>query len=133
MKSSLNSEEEDLTRQPDGQLRFQCVCAFDELKEGCGKRFIIDDVEVALFKVKGKIYALSNICPHQHTTLIYDGFIEEGCVVCPVHGWTFSLETGKTPSENSGLDRYDVRIIDNQVYVKVYKKNLPAGQAGWNW
>jgi len=126
MKSSLPSEEKDLTRLPDGQVGFQRVCSFDELKEERGKRFIIDDVEVALFKVKGKIYALSNICPHQHTTLIYDVFIEDGCVVCPVHGWMFNLETGKTPSENSGLDRYDVRIIDNQVYVKVYKKN-------WNW
>ena len=103
---------------------FTKVCSLNELSEQYGKRFIIDDVEIALFKVDGKIHALNNICPHQHTALIYDGFIEDGCVVCPVHGWKFNLDTGMMPSKASGIDAYPVEIWDGQIYVKVKKKEL---------
>jgi NAD(P)H-dependent nitrite reductase small subunit len=95
------------------------LCPVDDLKEKSGKRFIIGNTEIAIFKVDGKIYALSNICPHQHTALIYDGFIEDDCVVCPVHGWIFELQTGKLKTGGKGLDSYEVNVVDNMIYVKV--------------
>ena len=101
---------------------YKYVCHLNQLKDREGKRFIIDDIEIALFKVEGEIFALSNICPHQHNTLIYDGFVEDEYVVCPAHGWMFNLKTGKTPSGTSGLDSYDVKIIDDNIYVKAYQK-----------
>ncbi len=100
------------------------VCRVNDLVNNSGKRFIVDDVDIALFKVEEKIYALSNICPHQHSPLIYDGFLEDGCVVCPAHGWMFSLETGKTPTGQRGLSSYDVKIENGEVFVKVFKKVL---------
>lgn len=117
MKNSADYDK----KNPDG---FTPICTFDDLKEQDGKRFIIDDVEVAVFKLEGKIYALSNICPHQHTAMIYDGFIEHGCVVCPAHGWLFDLKTGNTPAGRKGLDAYETKIINDQVFVKVVKKEL---------
>ena len=103
---------------------YQRVCKADELKEKEGKRFIIDDVDVAVYKVEGKIYAMSNLCPHQHAALIYSGFIEEGYVTCPAHGWQFNLETGKLPTGGNGLQTFPVIIEDGIVYAKVYKKEL---------
>ncbi len=103
---------------------FKRVCNIDDLKEKVGKRFFIDDVEIALFKVDGKIYALSNICPHQHTALIYDGFIEDCKVVCPAHGWEFDLKTGRMAQNRKGLDTYEVEVNDREVFVKVFKKEL---------
>ncbi len=100
------------------------LCRFDELKEGAGKRFIVEDTEVAVFKIKNEIYALSNICPHQHTALIYDGFIEDKFVVCPMHGWKFNLKTGKQPEEQRGLDSFPVIVQNDEVYVKVFKREL---------
>lgn len=100
------------------------ICRFDELKEGTGKRFIVDETEVAVFKINNEICALSNICPHQHTALIYDGFIEEEFVVCPMHGWKFNLKTGKQPAGERGLDSFPVIVQDNEVYVKVFKREL---------
>lgn len=101
---------------------FQNVCPLNQLKDCEGKRFIINDIDVAVFKVDSEVFALSNICPHQHTTSIYDGFVENGYVTCPIHGWMFNLKTGKTPSGTTGLDNYDVKIINSQVYVKAMKK-----------
>ncbi len=103
---------------------FEKICCLENLNERQGKRFIIDDIEIAVFKVDGEVFALNNVCPHQHTTVIYDGYIVNGCVVCPVHGWMFNLKTGKMPSCNAGLDSYQVKIIDNQVHIKITKKEL---------
>ena len=100
------------------------VCKVSELKESRGKRFLINDVELAVFKVNGEIYVLNNTCPHQHTTVIYDGFIEEGCVVCPAHGWMFDLKTGNQPTGAKGLESYPVKIIKDEVFVIVNKRAL---------
>lgn len=111
--------------------RFYKVCGVDELKEKEGKRFIIpssdnpdEEVEIALFKVDDEIFALSNICPHQHTALIYDGFIEDNCVICPAHGWKFELRTGNQPNGRKGLDNYQVKIEKGEVYVSAHSKKF---------
>ncbi len=100
------------------------ICKIDDLYEKQGKRFFVDDVEIAVFKVDGNIYALSNICPHQQSALIYDGFIEDCKVVCPAHGWQFNLSDGRMAKGRKGLDSYEVKIVDDNVYVKVFKKEL---------
>ena len=117
MKNSAFSEE---------LKEFTKICGLDQLTESEGKRFIIDDVEIALFKIGDDVYALENICPHQHSALIYDGFIEGEHVVCPAHGWMFNLKTGNLPSGSKGLDAYEVKISENDIYVKIIPKN-------WNW
>jgi nitrite reductase/ring-hydroxylating ferredoxin subunit len=103
---------------------FSKVCKVNDLKEKIGRRFFIDDVDVALFKVNEEVYALSNICIHQKAAIIYDGYIENNCVYCPAHGWMFDLKTGKFPNGIKGLDSYQVQIIEDNVYVKVFKKEL---------
>ncbi|MFH1196738.1 MAG: nitrite reductase small subunit NirD [bacterium] len=103
---------------------FNKVCRTSELKEKTGKRFIIDDVDVAVFNVDGKVFALSNVCPHQKAALIYDGFIEDGKIICPVHGWAFDLTNGNLGEERHGLNSYEVKIINDDVFVKVTKKEL---------
>lgn len=103
---------------------FKKICKVNALKENQGKRFIVNDVDVAVFKVKDSIYAISNICPHQHAALLYDGFVEEGKVACPAHGWEFELDTGKLVNAHAKIDTYEVKILDDDVYVKVFKKDL---------
>ena len=103
---------------------FTKVCRVSELSENQGKRFLINDVDIAVFKVNGEIFVLNNVCPHQHTSVIYDGFVEDGCVVCPAHGWMFNLKTGKQPTGARGLDTYPVKIIDDEVYAIIKAKEL---------
>jgi nitrite reductase/ring-hydroxylating ferredoxin subunit len=100
------------------------ICKIADLNEKQGKRFLINDVDIAVFKVDDEIFVLNNICPHQHTALIYDGFIEDGCVVCPAHGWMFNLKTGRQPTGARGLDSFPVKIIDDEVYALVKPKEL---------
>lgn len=115
MIKSLNQFEPD----SDG---FYDVCLFSDLREKEGKKFFINDTEIALFKIESKIYCLSNICPHQHSAIIYSGFIEDGCVVCPAHGWKFNLTDGKKESGSKGLDSFETKVVDNIIRVKVIQK-----------
>lgn len=103
---------------------YQKICAVKDLKNNEGTKFFVNNVEIAVFLVEDKIYALDNICPHQHSALIYDGFIENGCVVCPAHGWMFNLKTGRLPSGSKGLNTHPVQIIDGDVFVKVIEKKF---------
>lgn len=97
---------------------FTKLCRLSELKENEGRKFIVDETEIALIKSNGDVFALDNICPHQHAGIIYDGFVEEGCIVCPAHGWMFDLRTGCLKTGTRGLRSYEVKVIDKHVYVK---------------
>ena len=108
------------------EKEFRKICNLKDLKENVGRRFMVDDVDVAVFKVEGKVYAVSNICPHQKSPIIHDAFLEEGNIVCPAHGWEFRLEDGKQPTGRNGLDSYEVKVENDEVYVKVYEKE-------WDW
>ena len=103
---------------------FSYICKVDELKNSEGKRFYINDTDVAIFKLNDNIYAVSNICPHKQTPNIYEGFLEDNCVVCPLHGWKFSLVDGKLLTGGRGLDSYPVKVVDGKVYGKIFPKKL---------
>ena len=52
--------------------------------------------DIVVFRDTGKLYALSERCPHRGARLsqgkcLYPG---SGTISCPYHGWTFSGETG---------------------------------------
>ncbi|MFH2032230.1 MAG: Rieske (2Fe-2S) protein [Bacteroidota bacterium] len=103
---------------------FTKVAPLSRFKDRRGERFLIDDVDVAVYKIDDKFYSISNICPHQHAAIIHNGFIENGSVVCPAHGWEFDIVTGKVKSGVGGLSVYETKIIDGFLFVKVYKKEL---------
>jgi nitrite reductase/ring-hydroxylating ferredoxin subunit len=50
------------------------------------------DVVVAF--TEGEIYAMEDACNHAGASLA-EGWTEEKCIVCPMHGYVFSLESGK--------------------------------------
>lgn len=103
---------------------FEKVCKFSKLIENEGQHFKVNDIDVALFKVDGKIYALNNICPHHHANIMHDGFLEEGSVICPAHGWGFNLHDGIMKEFGAKLDSYEVKVVDEFIYVKVYGKEF---------
>ncbi|MEO6695127.1 MAG: nitrite reductase (NAD(P)H) small subunit [Ignavibacteria bacterium] len=96
------------------------ICKVTEVYSRKGQRFQLDDEnEIAIFKVGEKIYAVDNICPHNHTSQIYDGYIENMYIACPVHGFQFHLETGEQPTKmGCRLRTFEVKIVDDYVYVK---------------
>jgi nitrite reductase/ring-hydroxylating ferredoxin subunit len=65
----------------------------DEIKEGAAKLVRVNNEEIAVFKHQSKLCAMQNTCPHEGGQLSA-GWIEDGAVVCPLHGYKFDLTSG---------------------------------------
>lgn len=109
------------------EKKFQKLCKVSELSPGNSKRFILDFADVALFNVDGEYYALDNVCPHQHAAIMYDGYFEDDCIVCPAHGWKFNLKTGLKPGGGRGLEKYELEIKDGIIYIEVKSRKVFSG------
>ena len=58
--------------------------------------------ETFILKHEGNQYEVQRYCPHAMGDLS-KGRIIDGCIVCPNHGWTFSIDDGKCVSKNSSI------------------------------
>lgn len=88
------------------------------------------DHVIAVFRVDGEPCAVSNICPHQHADMLAEGVVEDGAIVCPLHGWTYDLRTGAPRFGTSALTTYDVMTIDGAIWICVPEETVP-GWASW--
>jgi nitrite reductase/ring-hydroxylating ferredoxin subunit len=97
-----------------------------------GKNFYFDEeLQVAVFVIEDTLYAVSNICPHQHLPGIADGCIDDATITCPIHGWIFSLETGRALGGNSKLKRYEIFEEDDTVWLEKPVHEEPAWMKNW--
>lgn len=75
---------------------------------------------VAVCRSGGKLYALHNICTHQHA-LLSDGYIEDGCIECPLHQGRFDLASGAPLGApvTEPVRVYPVKTENGRVYVEL--------------
>ena len=73
--------------------RFTQVAKTNDLKDGTMKEIKVQGKEVFLAKVRDKIYAADNICPHMGGKL-GQGKLEGTVVTCPRHASKFDLTDG---------------------------------------
>jgi len=100
------------------KAEFVKVARLDDLHEQRGKLVMVDGEDIALFKRNGAVYALHNVCSHQHFSKLHDGIVEGSHVTCPMHGWTYDMTTGKATNGSGKVRRFNVMIKDNDVYVQ---------------
>lgn len=76
--------------------------------------------QIALYRVRGEIYATDNVCTHEFAQLS-QGFVEDGTVECPLHAAQFDIVTGRCLAgpATRNLRTYEVRIEGEDVYVYV--------------
>lgn len=80
----------------------------------------LDGIELGLFRVAGRVFALENRCPHAGDPLS-EGSLA-GCIVtCAAHGWRFDLRTGFRPGYEDGfpIPCFPVRIEAGIVAVDI--------------
>jgi nitrite reductase (NADH) small subunit len=86
-----------------------------------GRAVTIADREIALFNLGDRFLATDNHCPHRSGPLC-DGIITGAAVVCPLHGWKISLETGavERPGGSEGCVRtYPTRVDEGVVLIEI--------------
>lgn len=91
------------------------VGKLEDIGPGQSRVIVHRDDPIAVFNVDGAFFAVSNVCPHAAGPLEH-GWIEEGRIICPWHGWSFPLSPEDPP--NDGLARYRVVVEAGQVHVE---------------
>jgi methionine sulfoxide reductase heme-binding subunit len=96
---------------------FVQVCHVNDIEENRAKMFCLDVERIAVYKTKGKLFAVNNVCKHQNGPL-GEGKIIDGCITCPWHGYQYLPQNGSSPPPfKEKVCTYDVKIIDNMVWV----------------
>jgi 3-phenylpropionate/trans-cinnamate dioxygenase ferredoxin subunit len=98
------------------------VCPLAELPPGTMKLVHAGEISVGVYNVGGELYAIEDRCSHDDGPLVEgDWEPEEAIVVCPRHGATFDIRTGKALTLPAYLpvETFPVRVDDGLVKVDV--------------
>jgi NAD(P)H-dependent nitrite reductase small subunit len=110
------------------------VCRISEIPRRRGTLVIFEeDIQIAFFNILGEIHAVSNICPHQHSPVINEGYVDlDACsVTCPLHNWAFDLRTGQVlGGGTAALKTYQIRIEGEDVLIEKPEPEIPRWMGG---
>lgn len=87
---------------------------------------------IAIFKHKGQVSAVTNVCAHQGGPL-GEGKVIDGCITCPWHGWQYRPHDGCAPPPFvEKIRTYQVRIRAGRVEVDPHAQppGTPVPPAG---
>ena len=68
---------------------------------------------------EGRFFAIEDACNHAGASL-EPGYVENACIVCPVHGYKFSLETGELLAPKGLCDSqrtFTVELLPDEIVV----------------
>ncbi|MCX6140025.1 MAG: Rieske (2Fe-2S) protein [Candidatus Kapabacteria bacterium] len=106
-----------VTKELDGKQWLR-LCRSVSVSERQGFRVEVDiEHDLALFRIDGVVRCVTNVCPHKRIALIYDGYISDGTVTCPMHGWRFDICTGANTVGGGGLRTYEVKEESGWVWL----------------
>jgi 3-phenylpropionate/trans-cinnamate dioxygenase ferredoxin subunit len=98
------------------------VVPVDELPPGSVKIVVAGSLRLGVYNLNGKLCAIEDRCSHDDGPLCegdYDP--EEGTVVCPRHGATFDICSGRplTLPAYEPVETFPVRVEDGIIKVEV--------------
>lgn len=96
---------------------FVKIATLDRLHEKKGTLVSIDGIDIVLFRRKENVYAMNNVCAHQHLSRLHQGPVNEYEVTCPMHGWTYDMRTGNSTTGQGRVSAYTVKVVENDVFI----------------
>lgn len=100
------------------ERKYLRVARMSDIGERRSKMVRVDGEEIALWRVDGKIFAINNVCAHQHAQALHQGILSGLTVMCPRHGWTYSLETGIATTGDGRIRTYAVKMVGEEIYIE---------------
>ncbi len=103
-------------------MSFQRVCALSEVPDGEALAVAVGDLELAVIRYDGQVYALTDLCSHQDYSLSAgDVDIVDGVptIECTWHGSCFDLRTGAPTNlpATEPVTTHPVRVEGDDVLV----------------
>ena len=80
----------------------------------------VDGRPIAIYRIGDAFFATHNICTHEHA-LLSDGYLEGGCIECPIHQARFDVRTGAaiTLPATEPVATYPVKVEEGRVLVEL--------------
>jgi len=102
-----------------------CASLFDlgpigQLPHEQGRCFVANERQIAVFRFRdGRVFAIDNRCPHRNGPLSegvvgIDPASGAEAVVCPLHGYKFSLRDG--------------RGLETELHARIYRAEVRGGR-----
>jgi nitrite reductase (NADH) small subunit len=84
--------------------------------------------DVALFRTEDdRIFAIDDHCPHRRGPLS-QGIVAGDTVICPLHNWVISLESGEAQGADKGcIKTHAVQVLDGLVFLSFARIARRAG------
>lgn len=104
-------------------MSFVPVARLSEIPNKRGLCVRVDGIDVGLYLVDERVYAMEDTCPHAGFPLSKGEL--EGCVItCQAHGWPFDVRTGFDPENADGfpIPCFAVSIEDGMVHVDLERR-----------
>ncbi len=101
--------------EPEGPVRVP-VGRAEDMQDGEARHVKIGKRDIAIFRVDGSFFALSNVCRHAFAPLS-DGWLEGHVVMCPWHGWRYDVRDGTTDHPDADVATYVVEVDGGEVFV----------------
>ncbi|MFM0363108.1 anthranilate 1,2-dioxygenase ferredoxin subunit AndAb [Paraburkholderia sediminicola] len=99
---------------------WQVLGALEDFTEGEPVAAVAGEKPVAVFRLGNEVFALHDLCTHGHARLS-DGFVEDGCVECPLHQGLFDIRSGapRCAPVTEAVRSYPIRIVEGKVEIHV--------------
>ncbi len=103
-------------------MAFERLCALSEVPEDGSLRVELSDIDIAVVRFEGQVYALEDRCSHADVPLS-EGDVElfggAPTIECFLHGSCFDLRTGEPTNlpATEPVDVYPVRVEGDDVHV----------------
>lgn len=97
------------------------VASKSDVAEGAVLGVRVGKKDVALYHLPGgEFCATDNVCTHEYA-LLSEGWVEKGCIECPLHAAQFDIRTGKAMSAPADVDLtvYKVMFEGEDVLVNI--------------
>ena len=100
---------------------FKKVAHIDEIPLRRMKSFEIDFVNIVVCHTEDGFFAIADECSHDSAPISAGRINRKGQIVCPRHGAQFECKTGDVthPPAVVGIDTYEVKIEDDEIYVSI--------------
>ena len=94
------------------------IASTGQLQDDEALPIVVGERKIALYRWADEFFATDNVCTHAFA-LLSDGFLEDGCIECPLHQARFDLRTGKALCAPATQDirTYPVRVDGEDIFV----------------
>ena len=77
-------------------------------------------IPIALYRLDGEVYATHDICTHEEA-LLSEGYVDGGCIECPLHQARFNIKTGAVDSApaTEPVKTYPAKVEGGRIFVDI--------------